>query len=466
MAKRLLLACALIIASVLAQTPGVLQVERAVASGTPQALLNTSGSAPSAAFGTPATPYPVLTPQRKMGIAAATQPVDPRMIAQRIAGFSYSRISSKQHLAPQALSLNGSRAVPTASQPGASRLGTGGRIQALGARTTSGVSIRPLTVTTGTADNDGIKPWWGYTADALGGIGRYMINLANANVVVQSEDMRIANKGIDFVFGRTYNALSAHDYQNDDGSSPSLYGDKWTNTFDVHIAYNDFTPVNGQKGVSLYNTDGARYDYAPVGDGHSFLAPAGQFSALYYDGTGYSLTKKSGVVFYFWDLNQVASQAALAGQIETIFGRNHNNYLGFVRTYSPDASKPANIVKLVVTAEDGRQTTLNYGVVTGNGGPYTLLQTLVWPDGTTTVTYGYTIQAWGGANGWDPVLSQVTSPGNGSTTSGSLVEQYTYDLYVLMRGVWSPRWVCSHNGDCTTSGGNPILWQSRQRYRG
>ena len=327
-----------------------------------------------------------------------------------------------------------------------------GHIQSLGARPNIGAAAQPLIVTTGVADPDGFNHWWAYEEDTLGGVGKYTVNVASGNLMTQSDDMAVPNKGIEFAFQRTYNSMSNHTYANGDGSTPSLYGDKWTNTFDAHIAYNDFTPINGQKGVSLYDIDGARYDYAPVGDGHSFTPPAGQFAILYYDGSGYSWTKTTGTVYYFWDLNQPTSPA-LAGLIETIYGRNHNNYLSFARTYTPDASSPTNLVTMTVTGEDGRVATLSYGNVPSNCNPcYRVLGSLTWPDGSSTVNYGYTIQIQG-INLIGPELYQVTSPGNGSTSAGTLVEQYSYGSGTeYLSNVYSPRYVCAKIlSNCITS---------------
>ncbi|HXM18315.1 MAG TPA: DUF6531 domain-containing protein [Candidatus Tumulicola sp.] len=301
-----------------------------------------------------------------------------------------------------------------------------------------------MTVNSGSADPDGTNRWWGFQSDSMGGIGRWMVNLASGTGIVQADDMAIPNKGIEFAFRRTYNTLSYHDYGNSDGSSPSLYGDKWTNTFDSHIAVNSMPTVNGQHGISVYNIDGARYDYAPVGDGVNFITPAGQFAGLYYNGSSaYLWVKKSGTAYTFWDVNQLPSQVALAGQIAAIYGRNYNTYLTFARSFTNgDASSLKNLQQTNVIAEDGRVAILTFGDVTGPGGPYRLLQSLVWPDGTTAVTYGYTIEAWGGPGGYSPRLTEVDEPGNGSTASGKLVQQYYYgNPYDLLLYMNSPRWV-------------------------
>lgn len=289
----------------------------------------------------------------------------------------------------------------------------------------------------------GINRWWSYEEDALGGIGKYMINAANGNLLVQGDDMVIPNKGIEIALRRTYNGLSSHDAASDDGS-PNLYGDKWTNTFDAHIAYNDFTPVNCQMGVTLFDIDGAHYDYAPTGDGHTFTPPAGQYAQLYYNGTTYYWTKKTGTEYAFWDINQPASSVGYSGQIQSIFGRNVNNSLSFTRTWSTDSSTLEHLQTMTVTAEDGRKAVLNYGDVTGSGHTFRVLQSLTWPDNATTVTYKYTIETWSGVAGYDPVLTEVDEPGN--NVASTLAQQYAYgNIYALLTSAYSPRWVLLPN---------------------
>jgi RHS repeat-associated protein len=459
--KRRFFIWALIVANALVQMFGAPPAYRAVAATSPQGLLGSPIVTPyplAPPIGKLATPYPVLRPRRSGGSVDIIQAATAHLISRRIAGVSYAKIVTNGHLTPQAVGPVGTRVMPTSSQPGAPHLGSATRSQTISTRSASAISIRPMTVMTGTADPDGINRWWPYEEDAIGGVGKYLVNVATGNLVVQADDMAVSNKGIEFAFRRTYNSMSNHTYDGTDGSEPSLYGDKWTNTFDTHIAYNDFTAMNGQKGVSLYDIDGARYDYAPAGDGHAFTAPAGQFAVLYYDGAGYSWTKKSGTVYYFFDLNQPPSQAGLAGQIEIIYGRNHNNFLSFARSYTNgDASLAANLASMVVTAEDGRTVTLIFGDVSQNGSPtYRVLQSLTWPDGTTTVTFGYTVQ-FQGSTAIGPTLTQVTSPGNGSTTSGKINEEYNYaPSTALLTNVFSPRYYCSQNNDCS-SAQNPIM---------
>jgi len=298
-------------------------------------------------------------------------------------------------------------------------------------------------VTISSLAGTGINHWWEYEEDQLAGVGRYMVNVATGNMILQADDMAIAHKGIELALRRTYNAMSKHDAAGDDGS-PNLYGDKWTSTFDAHIAYNDFAQVNCQRGATVFDIDGAHYDYAPVGDGHSFTPPAGQVAKLYYDGTNYFWTKKTGTEYAFWDINQSTSNVGYSGQIHYIYGRNANNSLTFQRTWSTDASTLKHLLQMTVTTETTGSTklvaTLNYGDVTGFGSTFRVLQNLVWPDNTTTVSYAYTIQQCTCPGNYEPVLTEVDEPGNNVATT--LAQQYLYgNGSSLMTAAYSPRWV-------------------------
>ncbi len=83
----------------------------------------------------------------------------------------------------------------------------------------------------------GINHWWRYEEGSIPGIGRYMVNLWQQNLLIQSDDMDVPHRGIDLAFRRTYNSYSGHDYAGSDGSAPiGQFGTGWTNTFDAHIA--------------------------------------------------------------------------------------------------------------------------------------------------------------------------------------------------------------------------------------
>ena len=229
----------------------------------------------------------------------------------------------------------------------------------------------------------GINHWWTYEEDAIPGGGRYMVNVGTGNLLVQYDDMDISNKGIDLAFRRTYNSASTHDYSNTDGSTPSNYGDGWTNTFDAHIA------ANSASGLSIYDTDGARYDYASNGAG-GWTPPAGQYATLSWDGAnGYFWTKKTGTVYYFYGPNQLASSAGLSGRLYQIIGRNHNNFIQFAYAFdNPNLPTAANLNTITATTEAGQAATLHFLDFTYGTAKFRLLGTLTWPD-QTVVTYHY-----------------------------------------------------------------------------
>ncbi len=140
----------------------------------------------------------------------------------------------------------------------------------------------------------GINPWWRYQEEDVPGGGHVMINVGTGNLLLQADDMSVPNKGVALAFRRTYNSQSRHDVNNSDASVTSAYGNGWTNTFDAHLATHT-------GGMSVYDIDGARYDYTCSGNACS--PPAGQHATLTSDGgCGWYWTKKTGTVYYFYGL--------------------------------------------------------------------------------------------------------------------------------------------------------------------
>ncbi|MDQ2664317.1 MAG: DUF6531 domain-containing protein, partial [Candidatus Eremiobacteraeota bacterium] len=90
-------------------------------------------------------------------------------------------------------------------------------------------AIRTQSVTLGSPNRTGINHWWTYEESAIPGIGKSMVNVANGNLIVQSDDVDIPERGIDLAFRRTYNSLSTRNWNasgaSDDGSlTPGTYG--------------------------------------------------------------------------------------------------------------------------------------------------------------------------------------------------------------------------------------------------
>ena len=283
----------------------------------------------------------------------------------------------------------------------------------------------------------GINSYWTYEEKALAGVGKAMVNVANGNMVVQADDVDVPERGIDLAFRRTYNSQSAHDATGSDGATPSLYGNGWTNTFDAHMAYN-----SGTNTMSVYDIDGARYDYTSDGQGH-WLPPAGQHATLVFDGCGgYWWTKKSGTIYYFFSPNGgCGNPAGYAGRLYQLLGRNHHNVISFYYSWlNGDSSNPENITQIVAQHTDGDALTLTFGKV-GND---TELLSIKRPDGAL-ITYSYDTSG---------DLTAVTRPGNATdgitrtATITQLTEEYWYYAGSHeMQCVAGPRYVWAQQND-------------------
>ncbi|MEO6912736.1 MAG: DUF6531 domain-containing protein, partial [Candidatus Baltobacteraceae bacterium] len=281
----------------------------------------------------------------------------------------------------------------------------------------------------GTPPTTGINPYWTYEEGGVQGIGRHMVNVATGNLIVQADDIDIPERGIDLAFRRTYNSQSQRDWTSqgwDDGSpGPGMYGNGWTNTFDAHLA------LNNTGGISVYDIDGARYDWAPSGTGCQ-TPPVGEYGTLCYDGgSGYQWTKKNGTVYWFYIPTEPASVAGYSGRLYRIEGRNRNNYIQFNYTWKPDASTSANLDSITASHSDGQALTLNFGPVNG----VQLLSNIVRPDGATVLYY------YDGKNN----LSSVSAPAN---NSGWNTQSYgwTTGYNNLMQWAASPRWTANGQG--------------------
>lgn len=252
--------------------------------------------------------------------------------------------------------------------------------------------IHPNSIITGGSNVTGINHYWEYEEDSIGGVGRYMVNVATGNLIVQADDMAISHKGIELAFRRTYNSFSTHDYANTDGSVVDNYGDGWTNTFDAHIAFND---LSGGQGISVFDIDGARYDYTAVCNPNCvWTPPPGQFASLTYDSSSsrYYWTKKSGTVYLFESPSN--STTGIAGRLTRIWGRNNNNKLTFTYYFDSGQTQDSThlnkiVVQTEVTNTQSLSATLKFkNNSTNNASNNRLLDTLTWPDGTI-VNYHY-----------------------------------------------------------------------------
>ena len=288
----------------------------------------------------------------------------------------------------------------------------------------------------------GINPWWTFEEAAIPGVGKYLANVGTGlNLLVQADDMAIPNRGIELAFRRTYNSESGHDLSGDDGGPSGNYGAGWTNTFDAGIAYNS---GNGNGiGLSIFDIDGARYDYVPDGAGN-WIPPAGQHAQLRWDGAnGYFWTKKTGTTYYFFS-SALASDpryAGVAGRVDIIWGRNQNNRLDFYYSFSdPSATSAATLTTLDVVT-DSTGSTARHAVVTfADFNGKRLARSLQWPNGQL-VTYSYDTAEH---------LIEVDEPPNSTSTTSCqgvpscLPQAYQYYAGTnLMQWAAGPRWMIS-----------------------
>ncbi|HET9392186.1 MAG TPA: DUF6531 domain-containing protein [Candidatus Rubrimentiphilum sp.] len=302
-----------------------------------------------------------------------------------------------------------------------------------------------MDVTMGAANPTGTNSWWTYRGGGLPGVGEYMVNVANGNLVVETTDVDVHERGVNLTFQRNYNSLSLRNWnangQSDDGApTPSTYGSGWTNTFDTHLA------GNSSGGISVFDADGARYDYTPNGTG-CLTAPAGVHTTLCFDGgCGYLWGKKDGTVYYYWTpwlatncLGGRPDLAAYSGRLYMIFGRNNNNWIRLTYSWAGgDSSTTSNLTQIVAQHENGQALTLSFGSLNGK----ILLSSITRPD-NQQIIYQYAPNP-GGSNAYSN-LEEVDLPGN---NAGTIHQQYGYYSDTgLMYWANSPRWFGSGAGE-------------------
>ena len=235
----------------------------------------------------------------------------------------------------------------------------------------------------------GINPWWRYAEERAASGGHVMVNIGTGNLLLQENDMAIPHKGVSLAFRRTYNSQSQHDVMGSDGALPGMYGNGWTNTFDAHLT------GSSSGTITVWDIDGARYDYMLAADGVTRVPPPGQYAQLATDGgCGYVWTKKSGTSYYFWTPDGLgsctsswnAAYGAYQGRLYQIIGRNRNTYITLNYGWDNGDSSPAGKISQIRAAtESGLTATLSFADVSG----HRLLQSIVFPDGATSVSYAY-----------------------------------------------------------------------------
>lgn len=283
------------------------------------------------------------------------------------------------------------------------------------------------------ASGTGINPWWRYQEQSLPGGGQLMVNVGTGNLLIQDADMAVPHKGMTMAVRRTFNSQNALTTMA--GTTPSrssLYGNGWTNTFDAHI-------VATSSGMSIYDINGARYDYVSSGGGW-VSATAGQHATLYSDGgCGMMWFTMSGTMYYFYmptDPGTCPQLGAFAGRIYQILGRNRNTYITFGYGFdNNDYSVNGKVSLIRGQTESGLTANLWFADVNGRR----LLQQLVFPDNATSVSYGY--DSLGN-------LTSVSRPPNNAAGTRP-VHGYGYQTLgsgSIMSYVTSPRWNGSDGG--------------------
>lgn len=288
-----------------------------------------------------------------------------------------------------------------------------------------------------TPSGTGINPWWRYQEEAMPGGDRLMINVGTGNLLVQSEDLDVPHKGVALAFRRTYNSQSEHDVYGTDGAQAGMYGNGWTNTLDAHIV----AAPNGT--ASVYDIDGARYDYVPGAGGYA--PPPGQHASLVFDGAcGLLWTKKSGTVYQFYRPTMSGAGCAspdggYAGRLYRIVGRNHNTMVTLAYSWDGGfAGAGGKISQITAATESGLSTALTFADFNG----YRLLQSLTRPDGVR-ITYGY--------GGYLNLRTAALPPNSAAGTP--VVKAYGYGSWPggnpagVMNFIASPRWSGSNGAD-------------------
>lgn len=284
----------------------------------------------------------------------------------------------------------------------------------------------------------GILPWWTYQERSIPGVGKAMVNVANLNFLLEENDVDIPAGGLDLAFRRVYNSESQHDQNNDDNTTPSVYGNRWTNNLDVHLGWTASSST-----VSVYTADGAREDFtctinqaeictaAPGSGVYDVLATTDVVNF----GTGQvacqlQWTKKSGVSYMFAAPypDCTSNPQGYWGRLLSIVGRNNNFSINLAYSWSPDATNPENLTSIVVTHEpDQGQLTLVFGKIAQTN--ITELASVLRPDNAPNneaVNYHYTSTG---------DLVDVDKPGNNPMLpgGGSLPQQFL-DLNPIQAG--------------------------------
>lgn len=252
-------------------------------------------------------------------------------------------------------------------------------------KTHQGVSPQILAATDTGA---GIDRYWDYEERPIPGIGKAMVNVGTGNLVMQTTDFDIPERGLDLVMQRTYNSQSLHDADGNDGSEPAIFGNGWTNTYDAHLVYQ----ANGD--ISVYDIDGTRCDYAPDTKNPGTWDPCpGEHATLEPDPDvpcSYWWIKKSGTAYWFY--TPVPSGCFEApgniGRLYEIVGRNSNNTITLVYSFVPGQPQTSqNITEIDVDHSNRQYIRMGFAQVGGAGGPNELASIALPDEGSVNYFY-------------------------------------------------------------------------------
>jgi YD repeat-containing protein len=257
----------------------------------------------------------------------------------------------------------------------------------------------------------GVWPWWTFKSRSIPGIGEGSVNVTNLNFLIAADDVEVPEGGVSLAFRRVYNSQSLHDSNNDDNSTPSVFGNKWTNNLDAHLGWSQIDQTNGT--VSVYTGTGAREDFTcatNIEEACTSQTPGVHDILTSISITGgiacqYELSEKVGTTYVFTaPYSACGKLPGSYGRLITIWGRNNNYYLTLAYSWAPDASSPENISKIVVTHyPDQASLTLTFGQISGTS--ITELMSIQRPD-KSSVNYRY--NSTGGLTGVDkPVGNPV-----------------------------------------------------------
>jgi hypothetical protein len=84
-----------------------------------------------------------------------------------------------------------------------------------------------------TARVTGFLAWWPYYQTNVPGVGPLAVNMENGNALLVSRDISIPVGPQALSFTRIYNSLSLHNVANSDGSQPAIFGNGWSNEYDM-----------------------------------------------------------------------------------------------------------------------------------------------------------------------------------------------------------------------------------------